>query len=42
MWSPKGGEDFPKVLADLGFQGVVTIASSNLKTIKSVAEAYIK
>ena len=42
MWSPKNGEDSLKVLADLGIQRVVTIAGSDLETIQSIAEAYIK
>ena len=42
LWSPKNGEDSLKVLADLGIQRKMTIAGSDLESIKSVAEAYIK
>ena len=42
MWSPKNGEDSLKVLTDLGIQREVTIAGSDLESIKSVAEAYLK
>jgi len=41
MWSPKGGKDSLKVLADLGIDRVVTILGGNIDAIKAMAEAHI-
>ncbi len=42
MWSPKGGEDSLKALADLGIHRVVTIPGGDLDTIRAIAEAHIR
>ena len=42
MWSPKGGAESLKALADLGISRVVTILGGGIDGIKAIAEAHIR
>lgn len=42
MWSPKGGEESLKALADLGIDRVVTVTGGDHDAIKAIAEAHIR